>query len=163
MKYNTIKLNDIANGDGVCLSIYTQGCPHHCKGCFNPETWSYAEGKEFTVNTLKYIIDNLNTNDVERDLCILGGEPLDIKNLAGVYALCIAVKKKYPNKKIWLWTGYKFEDITFKEIFYYIDVLIDGEFIEELKDINLRYCGSSNQRVINVKETLMENKIVLWR
>lgn len=163
MRYNKIKLNDIANGPKVNISLYTQGCPHHCKGCFNEETWDFNGGKEFTNRTLQYILDNINI-DIERDLSILGGEPLCSQNLSGVIKLCSTIKDIFPDKKIYIWTGYTFETLNDKqkEILQYIDVLVDGPFILEKRDLKLKMRGSSNQRVIDIKKTLSEGNIILY-
>lgn len=163
MKFIRIKDNDIANGVGITMSLWTQGCPHHCKGCFNTETWDFNKGKEFTELDLKYIFDNINKNDIHRDLSILGGEPLCPQNIEGVINLCKEFKKIYPNKKIYIWTGYTLEEFndTQKSILKYIDVIVDGKFIEEKRNLSLKLRGSENQRVINVKETLKNKKIIL--
>ena len=163
MKFIKIKDNDIANGAGITMSLWTQGCPHHCKGCFNVETWDFNKGKEFTELDLKYIFDNINKNDIHRDLSILGGEPLCPQNIEGVINLCKEFKKIYPNKKIYIWTGYTLEEFndTQKSILKYIDVIVDGKFIEEKRNLSLKLRGSENQRVINVKETLKNKKIIL--
>lgn len=163
MRINRIKDNDIANGFGITMSIWTQGCPHHCKGCFNGETWSYADGEEFTEEKLNYIINNINKNNIKRDLSILGGEPLCPENIEGIIYMCKTFKTKYPDKKIYLWTGYVVEEFnkSQKEIFKYADILVDGKFEEDKKNISLIMRGSSNQRVINVKETLKQNKLIL--
>lgn len=163
MKFIRIKDNDIANGVGITMSLWTQGCPHHCKGCFNMETWDFNKGKEFTELDLKYIFDNINKNDIHRDLSILGGEPLCPQNIEGVINLCKEFKKIYPNKKIYIWTGYTLEEFndTQKSILKYIDVIVDGKFIEEKRNLSLKLRGSENQRVINVKETLKNKKIIL--
>ena len=160
MKFIKIKDNDIANGVGITMSLWTQGCPHHCKGCFNTETWDFNKGKEFTKSDLKYIFDNINKNDIHRDLSILGGEPLCPQNIEGVINLCKEFKKIYPNKKIYIWTGYTLEEFndTQKSILKYIDVIVDGKFIEEKRNLSLKLRGSENQRVINVKETLKNKK-----
>ena len=163
MKFIKIKDNDIANGVGITMSLWTQGCPHHCKGCFNVETWDFNKGKEFTKSDLKYIFDNINKNNIDRDLSILGGEPLCPQNIEGVINLCKEFKKIYPNKKIYIWTGYTLEEFndTQKSILKYIDVIVDGKFIEEKRNLSLKLRGSENQRVINVKETLKNKKIIL--
>ena len=163
MLYSIIKDNDIANGDGITMSLWTQGCPHRCKGCHNPQTWSFDNGKEFTDKELQYILDNIDKNNVNRNLSLLGGEPLCPPNVEGILKLCKKFKEKYPNKIIYLWTGYtveEFDDIQ-KEVLKYIDILIDGRFILELRDLRLKFKGSSNQRVIDVKESLKQNKIVV--
>ena len=163
MRFSKIKDNDIANGVGITMSLWTQGCPHHCKGCFNVETWDFNKGKEFTKSDLKYIFDNINKNNIDRDLSILGGEPLCPQNIEGVINLCKEFKKVYPNKKIYIWTGYTLEEFndTQKSILKYIDVIVDGKFIEEKRNLSLKLRGSENQRVINVKETLKNKKIIL--
>lgn len=165
MKINTIKLNDIANSDrGINLSIFTQYCPHHCKGCFNKETWDLDGGYEYDNKTYQYIFENINKYNVKRNLSILGGEPLSKPNIEGVINLCKRFKKDFPNKIIYLWTGYTFENFTTeqKEVLQYIDILVDGRFKEDLKNIGLKLRGSSNQRVIDVKKTLKEGRIVLY-
>ncbi|HBI92721.1 MAG TPA: anaerobic ribonucleoside-triphosphate reductase activating protein [Terrisporobacter glycolicus] len=164
MRINRIKDNDIANGFGITMSLWTQGCPHKCKGCFNSETWSFTDGEEFTEEKLSYIMDNIDKHNIRRDLSILGGEPLCPENIEGVIYVCKKFKNKYPEKKIYLWTGYTVENFNEfqKEILKYADVLVDGKFEEERKNISLTLRGSSNQRVINVKETLKENKLILF-
>ena len=164
MRINRIKDNDIANGFGITMSLWTQGCPHHCKGCFNGETWSFTDGEEFTEEKLNYIIENIDKHNVKRDLYILGGEPLCDENVEGVIQLCEVFKEKYPDKKIYIWTGYTFENLTGlqRKVLKYIDVLVDGKFEIEKRNITLTLRGSTNQRVINVKETLKENELVLF-
>ena len=164
MRINRIKDNDIANGFGITMSLWTQGCPHHCKGCFNGETWSFTDGEEFTEEKLNYILDNIDKNSIKRDLSILGGEPLCPENIDGVLHVCKVFKEKYPVKKIYVWTGYTIENFneTQKEIFKYADVLVDGKFEEDKRNITLSLRGSSNQRVINVKETIKQNQLVLF-
>ena len=110
MRFSKIKDNDIANGVGITMSLWTQGCPHHCKGCFNKETWNFEDGEEFTQEDLKYIIESINKNNIKRDLSILGGEPLCPQNVEGVITLCKEFKRHYPEKLIYLWTGYTIEN-----------------------------------------------------
>ena len=164
MRINRIKDNDIANGFGITMSLWTQGCPHHCKGCFNGETWSFTDGDEFTEEKLNYIIENIDKHNVKRDLSILGGEPLCDENVEGVLQVCKIFKEKYPEKKIYIWTGYTWENFNElqREVLKYIDVLVDGKFEEDKKNISLTLRGSTNQRIINVKETLKENKLILF-
>ena len=164
MRINRIKDSDIANGFGITMSLWTQGCPHHCKGCFNKETWNFTDGEEFTEENLNYIIDNIDKHNVKRDLSILGGEPLCDENIEGVLQVCQTFKEKYPQKKIYIWTGYTVENFNElqKEIFKYADILVDGKFEEDKKNITLTLRGSSNQRIIDVKETFKENKLVLF-
>jgi len=164
LRFSKIKDNDIANGLGITMSLWTQGCPHHCVGCFNKETWDYDAGKEFTEDDFNYIIENIDKNNIKRGLSILGGEPLCPQNIDGVIILCKEFKKHYPNKLIYLWTGYiieEFNDIQ-NEILRYIDILIDGKFELENRNLSIMLRGSTNQRVIDVKKTLDENKLTLY-
>lgn len=165
MRFSKIKDNDIANGLGVTMSLWTQGCPHHCKGCFNGETWDFDAGEEFEDSDLEYILENINKNNVHRDLSILGGEPLCPKNVDGVIEVCKIFKEKFPEKKIYLWTGYVVEQFNEKQrnVLNYIDVLVDGPFVQAKRNLSLMMRGSSNQRVIDVKKSLDENKIVLFQ
>ena len=165
MRFSKIKDNDIANGLGVTMSLWTQGCPHHCKGCFNGETCDFNAGEEFEDSDLKYILENINKNNVHRDLSILGGEPLCPENVDGVIEVCKIFKEKFPEKKIYLWTGYVVEGFNQKqrEVLNYIDVLVDGPFVQDKRNLSLMMRGSSNQRVIDVKKSIDENKIVLFR
>ena len=163
MRINRIKDNDIANGFGITMSLWTQGCPHHCKGCFNGETWSFADGREFTDEDLEYILNNIDKFNVKRDLSILGGEPLCPENVDGVVEVCKVFKQKYPHKKIYMWTGYVVEDFNEnqKQVFQYIDVLVDGKFEQSKKDLSLTMKGSTNQRVIDIKKTIENKELVL--
>ena len=147
------------------MSLWTQGCPHHCKGCFNGETWDFDAGEEFEDSDLQYIIENINKNNVHRDLSILGGEPLCPENVDGVIEVCKIFKEKFPEKKIYLWTGYVVEQFNEKQrnVLNYIDVLVDGPFVQAKRNLSLMMRGSSNQRVIDVKKSLDENKIVLFQ
>ena len=162
MKYSKIKNNDIANGIGITLSVWTQGCPHHCSGCFNPETWDYNKGKFFTEEDELYVLNNINSFNIYRNLSILGGEPLCPENINGVISLCRKFKEKYPEKLIYVWTGYTLENFnkTQRELLDYIDILIDGKFVDKLKSLSLQLRGSSNQRVIDVKKSINNNKII---
>lgn len=159
MNYGKINKHDIANGEGVRVSLFVSGCPHHCKGCFNPETWDYDYGEEFTRYTLSELIDALKPHYIE-GLTILGGEPLSHRHLFDVVGICLVVKSFYPNKSIWVYTGYKYEDIDPKYL-KDIDVLVDGRFIERFKDISLKFRGSSNQRIIDVPASLSSGSVVL--
>lgn len=161
-RYNTIRYMDVSNGPGMRVSIFFQGCHFHCKGCFNEETWNFKEGKEFTNKEVELILDLAN-KDYIKGLSILGGEPLHPNNLEGTLSLVKAFKEKYPNKTIWLWTGYTHENLDDKqkEVVSNLDVLIDGPFRLDLSDFDLMYKGSSNQRVIDIKKTLRVNKVVL--
>lgn len=160
MRYNQIRTMDISDGPGVRVSIFFQGCHFHCKDCFNSETWDFNKGKEFTDEVIDKIIELANHEYIE-GLSILGGEPMHPINVLGTISLAKKFKEKYPEKNIWVWTGYKFEDIPNKDALPFIDVLVDGQFITELHSFNLKWKGSSNQRVINVKETLKQNKIII--
>ncbi|RDY23332.1 anaerobic ribonucleoside-triphosphate reductase activating protein [Romboutsia maritimum] len=165
MKFSKIKDNDIANGIGITMSLWTQGCPHHCKGCFNSETWDFKGGKEFTNNDLQYIFDNIDKNNIQRNLSVLGGEPLCSQNIDGVIDLCKEFKKNYPEKIIYLWTGYVFEQFNELqvEVLKYIDVLIDGKFEEEKRNLSIMLRGSSNQRIIDVKNSLINNNVIIYK
>lgn len=164
MKYAKIRKMDISNGEGVRVSLFVQGCSFHCKNCFNQETWDFNGGKEFTTAEIQKIIELAN-KDYIAGLSVLGGEPLHPKNIEDVSMLCEYFKYKYPYKTIWLWTGFRYEDILEREnnynIFNYIDVLVDGQFEEDKKDLTLKWRGSSNQRVIDCKKSLAENKVIL--
>ena len=160
MRYNLIRKMDISNGPGVRVSIFMQGCSFHCKNCFNQETWDFEGGQEFTDDTINKVLELSNKPEV-KGLSILGGEPMHPTNIEGTTKLAKAFKEKYPEKSIWAWTGFQYEDIKDKDVFNYIDVLVDGQYKDELHDPTLKWRGSSNQRVINIKETLKNNDIVL--
>ena len=161
LRFSKIKDNDIVNGMGIMMSLWTQGCPHHCRGCFNKETWDYNGGKEFTDDDLQHIINNIDKHGIKRNLSILGGEPLCPENVEGVIEVCKKFKNQYPNKMIYVWTGYVIEDFNDmqKEIFKYIDVLVDGKFEEADKNLSIMLRGSSNQRIIDAKYFIEYNKI----
>ena len=162
MKYNKIRKMDISNGPGVRVSIFMQGCSFHCKNCFNPETWDFKSGTEFTDETIDKIID-LSNNDYIKGLSILGGEPMHPNNIKGTTKLAKKFKEIYPDKTIWVWSGFLFDrDLKDKEVLNYIDVLVDGRYEDELHDFTLKWKGSSNQRVIDVKKSLKNNKVVLY-
>ena len=161
MRYNKIRKMDIADGPGVRVSIFMQGCTFNCKNCFNPETHDFAGGKEFTQNTINKVLE-LSDNDNIEGLSILGGEPMHPKNIDGTKELAKAFKEKYPEKNVWVWSGYKFDqDLKDKDVLKYVDVLVDGQYVEELHNPTLKWKGSSNQRVIDVQKSLKENKIIL--
>lgn len=162
MRYNKIRKMDISNGPGVRVSIFMQGCHFHCKECFNPETWDFEGGKEYTDETINRVLE-LCSNDYIVGLSILGGDPMHPKNIDGTTKLAKAFKEKFPNKNLWVWTGFLFENIKNNEVFNYIDTLIDGQFKVELFDPRLKWKGSSNQRVIDVKESLKKNKVILMK
>lgn len=162
MKYASIRQMDISNGPHLRVSLFVQGCSLHCKSCFNQETWDFNGGKEFTQKEFDLLM-NLCSNPHIRGLSLLGGEPLHPNNIDTVTQIAKKFKELYPQKDLWIWTGYTFEDyVKDKEITKYADVIVDGRFIEELKNFNLKFRGSSNQRIINVQESLKQNKIVLW-
>ena len=147
MRYNTIKHNDIANAPGVCVSIYLQGCPHHCPSCFNPETWSFSGGKPWSEEAMDEVLTALTANGVHRDLCILGGEPLCPENLPLTEMIATTVKSYYPEVKIYIWTGYVYENLrdpAYERLWHSVDVLIDGPFIESERDLTLHMRGSRN-------------------
>ena len=162
MRYAQIRKTDISNGPGIRASIFVQGCSFHCLNCFNSETWDFEGGKEFNKEDLDRLLIYGGDKHIA-GLSVLGGEPLHEKNIDGVINICKSFKEKNPNKSIWLWTGFVYENLNDKqkEVLKYLDVLVDGQFVDSLKDFRLKYCGSSNQRVIDVKKTLVENKIVL--
>ena len=162
MRYNKIRKMDISNGEGVRVSIFIQGCTFNCKKCFNPETHDFNGGKEFTEATIDKILE-LCSQDYIVGLSILGGEPLHPKNIDGSTKLAKVFKEKYPNKTLWVWSGFLFDEhLKDKEILNYIDVLVDGTYKDELRDPRLKWCGSSNQRVIDVQNSLKEKKIILF-
>ena len=162
MRYHKIRKMDISNGPGVRISIFMQGCTFNCKDCFNPETHDFNGGKEFTEETILRVLELCDDEYIE-GLSILGGEPLHPKNIASSTELAKRFKEKYPNKTIWVWSGYNFEkDLKDKEIIDYIDVLVDGKFDTTLKDYSLKWKGSSNQRVIDIKKSLNKDKVVLY-
>ena len=161
MNYHKIRKMDIANGPGIRVSIFMQGCNFHCQNCFNQETWSFTEGKEFNDDVIKIILE-LCQNEHIKGLSILGGEPMHPKNISGTTKLAQAFKKQYPNKNLWVWTGFQYEDIQDKEVFNYIDVLIDGRYQDELHDFRLKWRGSANQRVIDINKTKKNKKITLY-
>lgn len=154
MKYSGIIYNDFSAAPGVSLTFFTQGCPHRCPGCHNPETWDYEGGLNFTQDTLQSILNGINLDGIKRNFCLMGGEPLCPQNENLSYLIIKTIKEKYPWCKIYIWTGYIYKDIyripSIKKILDLTDVLIDGPFIEELKDTSLRMRGSSNQRIINL-------------
>lgn len=162
MHYNKMRKMDISNGPGVRVSIFLQGCSFNCRNCFNPETHDFNKGEEFTYDTINKLLE-LSDKEYINGLSILGGEPLHEFNISGTIKLAKAFKEKFPDKTIWVWTGFLFENVINKDIFKYIDVLVDGRFEEEHKDIRLKYCGSTNQRVIDVKQSIEQNKIVLYK
>lgn len=169
MNYADIKKIDVANGEGVRVSVFVSGCNHHCKGCFNQCAWDFNYGKKFTEKEEQQIIDYMN-HDYISGLSLLGGEPLEPKNQEGLLPLVKKVKEKFPNKNIWCYTGFDFEkDIvekmaknneTTRELLKYIDIIVDGKFEEDKKDLKLQFRGSSNQKIVDVKKSLQTRQIV---
>lgn len=171
MNYGNIKNTDIANGEGIRVSLFVSGCTHHCKNCFNPETWDFCYGKPFTEEVEESIIKMLEP-DYVNGLTLLGGEPMEPQNQKALLPFIKKVREKFGNKKnIWCYTGFIFDkDLTpngrvycdaTSELLNNIDVLVDGPFIEDLKNLSLKFRGSSNQRIINLPETFKTNEIVL--
>ena len=162
MKYNKIRKMDIADGPGVRVSIFMQGCSFNCKNCFNPETHDFAGGKDFTQNTVNRVLELCDKDYVE-GLSILGGEPMHPKNIQGTTELAKAFKEKFPNKSLWVWSGFTFDrDLKDKDALKYIDVLVDGQYVDELHNPKLEWRGSSNQRVIDVQKSLANHSVVKY-
>ena len=163
MRYASIRELDISNGEGIGVALFVQGCPSpHCKNCFNPETWDFNGGKEWTQEVESKFFELTNRPYIKR-ISFLGGECLEEENVGDITELAKKCKEKFPEKKIWLWSRYNFEThISHLEITQYVDYIIDGKYIEELKDISLLYRGSSNQRVIDIQQSLQKGEIVLW-
>ena len=169
MNYADIKKIDVANGEGVRVSVFVSGCNHHCKGCFNQCAWDFNYGKEFSEKEEQQIIDYMN-HDYISGLSLLGGEPLEPRNQVGLLPLVKKVKEKFPNKNIWCYTGFDFEkDVlgkmakdneTTRELLKYIDVIVDGKFEEDKRDLKLQFRGSSNQKIVDVKKSLQTGQIV---
>ena len=170
MNYGEIKKYDIADGEGVRVVLFVSGCTHHCKGCFNEETWDFHYGNPFTEDTVAILMSALAPKYIS-GLTVLGGEPFEIVNQRSLLPLLKKVRKTFPLKSIWCYTGYTLEKDLLNggkvhceatdEILGLLDVLVDGEFIEERKDISLLFCGSSNQRIIDVRRTLSDGKVAL--
>ena len=164
MRYSGLIRNDLAAAPGVSVSFFTQGCPHRCKGCHNPETWDFDGGKEFTPQVLNEIYDALRANGIERNFCVMGGEPLCEQNAFLTLLVVKTVKERLPNTKIYIWTGYTLEQLNsaahprVKDILEMADVLIDGPYIEQERDITLPMRGSRNQRVIDLSKKKRYNK-----
>lgn len=159
MKYSDIKLWDVINGEGVRVSIFVSGCNHHCKGCFNPETWDCNYGEEWTEEIENKIFDYIDKYRITiRGISVLGGDPTYDTNIEPLSKFFDRFKERFPDKTIWIWSGFTIEEIKKdKKMFNMIkkcDFLIDGKFIEELKDLELKFRGSKNQRIINVKKYL---------
>lgn len=172
MYYGNIKYNDISNGAGVRTSLFVSGCTHHCKGCFNEMTWDFRYGKIFGKEEKDSILKSMEQPYVQ-GLTLLGGEPMEPENQAVVLNLIKEVKLRYPEKDVWIYTGYTWEEMTSEdsksrcktecldEILKNADIVVDGRFVMELKDISLRFKGSSNQRIIDIQESLKQNRLVM--
>lgn len=173
MRYAAIRKMDISNGEGLGVSLFVQGCHFHCKNCFNKETWDFDGGNELTFKEIEELLHQLSKPQYTR-LSILGGEPLAKENIECVSLLCKFVKEFMPQKQIWLYTGYTIEDIgvpnfRYKDInqirryniLHTIDVLVDGQYVDELKDMSYPWAGSTNQRVIDVQKSLEKNEVIL--
>lgn len=158
MRYSGLIKNDITAAPGLCVSFFTQGCPHHCPGCHNPETWDFNRGKEFTNDTLQEILEALTAQNIHRDLCIMGGEPLCQENAFLTRLIIQEVRKHVPNTKIYIWSGYTYEELKscgnphIVDSLREADILIDGPYIEAERDITLPMRGSRNQRIIDLSE-----------
>lgn len=170
MNYATIKNCDIANGPGVRVSLFVSGCTHRCPGCFNEVAWDFDYGQPFTIETEDQILSML-APDYIQGITLLGGEPFDPQNQAPVVKLLRRIKSQYPNKSIWAFSGYLYEDllaghvgdkIICWEFLSYLDVLVDGPFVQSKKNLMLRFRGSENQRIIDVARSLAQNAVVLW-
>ena len=169
MNYCNIKFCDIAEGVGVRTTLFVSGCRRHCKGCFQPETWNFSYGEPFCDDTLSKILESLEPYYVT-GLTLLGGEPFEPENTGEVCRICTAVKERFPQKSIWAFSGFTFEELlnraemepSLKEILQKIDVLVDGPFVQELHDITLRFRGSKNQRIIDVAASMSDGTVHLW-
>ena len=160
MNYISMTKAEIANGSGVRVALWVSGCTHHCDNCQNPETWDCKAGKPFEHSDLIRLLNELSLSYYD-GLTLTGGDPMHPMNRDMILKICHTVKGLYPDKTIWMYTGYSFEDIKDNTILNYIDVLIDGEYIDSMRDITLPFVGSPNQRIIDVPKTLQSNQIVL--
>ncbi len=171
MNYADIKQYDVANGIGIRVSLFVSGCHHQCKNCFNQEAWDFNYGKAFTEENIEEIISYLSKSYVA-GLSLLGGEPFEHANQIGLLPLLKRMKETYPEKNVWCYTGFTFDQDIMDKMYQkweetramlsYIDILVDGIFIEEQKNPSLRFKGSANQRIIKVQESLKDKKIILW-
>ena len=170
MNYGAIKYCDIANGIGIRTVLFVSGCTHRCKGCFQPETWDFAYGQPYTEDTERQILDSLAPSYIH-GLTLLGGEPMEPDNQRALLPLLRRVKAEYPTKTVWCYSGYTYEELTgvsrarcevTDEMLSLIDVLVDGEFVLEKKNISLRFRGSENQRLIDLAKTRAQGRVVLW-
>lgn len=171
MNYSEIKNCDIANGIGVRVSLFVSGCTNRCEGCFQPQTWDFNFGEPFTAETEERLLSMLRPDYID-GLTLLGGEPFEPANQLGLIDFVRKVKKQLPQKTIWAFSGFTLEELRTEgsrcrtevtdELLGYIDVLVDGRFEQSLKNLSLRFRGSSNQRIINLKETLKQSSLILW-
>jgi anaerobic ribonucleoside-triphosphate reductase activating protein len=164
MRYAQVRKLDISNGEGIGIALFTQGCPYHCEGCFNSETWDFNGGKEYTIEVRDKIVEMCCREGIKR-FSILGGEPLLERNREELMTLCSLVKEANQNIKIWLYTGAHYEDIKdnwYDLLYNFIDILVDGPFEFDKRDLTLKFRGSSNQRVIDINKSITEDKIVLY-
>ena len=161
MNYLSMTKAEVANGQNVRLALWVSGCDHHCKNCHNPESWDCHAGKLFAEDDFNKLIKELALPYYE-GLTLTGGDPLHKNNIDDITKLVIKVKETLPMKTIWLYTGCVFDKIKHLEMMKYINVLVDGEYVDELRDITLPFCGSGNQRLIDVKKSLKEDKVVLY-
>jgi anaerobic ribonucleoside-triphosphate reductase activating protein len=165
MNYAKINTTDIANGIGVRVSLFVSGCRRHCPGCHNELAWDFDFGQPFTKTTMKRILSRLGEDFID-GLTILGGEPFEPDNVGTMWEIISEVKRVYPTKTIWVYSGYTYEELHDRypdDLLSMIDVLVDGAFVEDLKDITLKFRGSSNQRIIDVPATLKAGEVVLWK
>lgn len=166
MNYHNIKTDDMLNGDGLRVTCWVSGCDLKCPKCYNPQTWDFNSGIPFTEDTMQELLYDLSKPYI-KGLTLSGGHPLDPHNAPKVLEIVKRVKMVFPNKDIWIYSGYVWEDIikndTLREIMRYTDVLVDGAYVDELRDISLPFRGSSNQRIIDVPKSLAENKVILWQ
>ena len=164
MNYAGIKKTDVANGPGVRVSLFVSGCRHHCKGCFNSETWDFSYGAPFDEAVMDEIMESLEPEYIE-GFTVLGGEPFEPENRGTVLEVIKKVRERHPDMSIWCYSGFLFEDLreteTAKDILSLINVLVDGKFVEEKKNLRLKFRGSENQRLIDVKKSLVQNTVVL--
>ncbi len=173
MYYGNIKKFDIANGEGIRVSLFVSGCRNRCKNCFNPETWAFDYGKPFDEVAENIIFDALKNGSV-RGVSILGGEPMEPENQADLYPFLLRLKEKFPDKTVWLYTGNLYEELTSPvgthpkatdvtvKILDLVDILVDGRFIEEEKELGLRFRGSKNQRIIDMNKTRENGTLTIW-
>lgn len=161
MNYIKISKYDTANGTGIGVVLWVSGCNCHCYGCHNPQTWSFSAGVPFTDGTMQELLEALNKPYISR-ITYSGGHPLDPQNVDTVTQIARTVRQQFPNKLQWLYTGYRWEDVKEFEVIRYLDVLVDGRYEETQRDITLAFCGSRNQRVIDVQESIKQDTIILY-